>query len=1544
MPHLVLLCNIERVPVLDTAANESTTAMLGFSLNIGAAWSDGSAPNMAHLRPWLWGEITKVRFERRDGNNSVLDTDTVVVIPQTGRVAASALAPLTKRLEDIQQSARFEWSVTRLQEGASEVTAETRYWHAVLGQISVLPFPVPQSLNLSFLFRVPVRSGATQIVAAPVLPGTPERAPGAFEQNAVEKRVWTSTYGGSDPDAVAYVAPCPVEAPPDAFVNLSTLWIEPPAQVAHDADWLGRVEETLTDAFIISPLITEFLRQRMMATPPDSLLSRDGNLRTCVDLALVALRDVVGLGLEPELDGSRLVDRLFRGLSSAMSTAQSELLLDRSRVLFATVTAWRRLLREALATEGPLRILEDAWVEQPVSDVLNQLEELYGLTLYGRRNETLQAIWRLQWRTVLADEEVVKTVPENLRAQMQAAVNEAPASINLRRALAREHLGRFWRALINSNTDPNDRTGQRLLAHCAPAYIRYYARLRWRLGTIARTDGQCRLPATDPRVVPTLSDTVVLADELREALIAQVAAYAGDLAVQLDPPTQARQDQTPHAVTWQLARLQSVDTDDESNQFSDVMRRISGVGVLMRQLSSGGTLPWRCLNMAHLYADGQAIALDGNPLLVPYRMPYRAGLRQVTISYNNQSIIADSPLAQPEMSRVVLHGDDLVDAKELVKYHYSTGEGGRVPGLVYGHVYQWAAFAIGNAGVLPSALASAESPCRLQLSAQLTTPAVRQLTYQRRVPIGGVRLSESGDLSKPARFPALPKEVSPRARDLPAVASLPEAPLLLMAPSGWNMPGNRQPDRFDCQVAPPQVAWECWDRWQAGAGVTTITRRAVLADYYRSASTDRNANVKLDDPAVASMLYFEMAKETAGTFQTVPARGVLLAPLPTSPVAADSVRKFQSPGVRLRCRLRDSEPEGLRLEQTPDGPTVVVSVRRGQVYKLRVCACLRSGLPAVQADRFAAGVATAVATHEGVGLVSPTDLLIETATELLPEETAVWQACATSFNHAPDRGRWYVSATLNGTSDPFAMLHRVEISRQVWRWLGRPTALHPEIRKDWNASEETSLMDETRRWEAVEFGSRTDSDCAILDMPRLRPVETGSTSAPSVLRGIRSFRYEETLADRDGTHEERGLHYRFSLRAFSRYEGIMPAAVRPFVTAQEDVSTRTPGSVVTPTNVPVIASLKNRWRSQFVPCRRESIPAPKVRFILPLTEPSNTRRLLSESRVGGAEETDQSPGLLVVMHETWHQIGGLGEELQAEVDIVRDPTASQPAFFAEAGPDPIQFGNPSLRLERLPSNSAGLSFGRPIGPVGHYFDRDSNSALFVHTSFIVPAPRLPAKKPTDLSWWFAKVRFRRTQRTRRPQALTAASRYRPENAWKLVELTSEPSDPFWVQYLPPFSIFDGEVSLDGVRARQISGRRFVLLSDANGPVALTPAPSDHNVFQLYGVLTRIVTDITGRSDQEQYLSLLEPIGTEWQSPTAIDVGRDQHFRIRIIEVQRPKWRPAGAAAACAAPKDLWEELFGPPGEGNRNCDATARIVRISEPIDSWAAEACRDTQ
>jgi hypothetical protein len=126
-----------------------------------------------------------------------------------------------------------------------------------------------------------------------------------------------------------------------------------------------------------------------------------------------------------------------------------------------------------------------------------------------------------------------------------------------------------------------------------------------------------------------------------------------------------------------------------------------------------------------------------------------------------------------------------------------------------------------------------------------------------------------------------------------------------------------------------------------------------------------------------------------------------------------------------------------------------------------------------------------------------------------------------------------------------------------------------------------------------------------------------------------------------------------------------------------------------------------------------------------------------------------------------------------------------------------------------------------------------------------------------------------------------------------------------------------------------------MLLDINGHAQqVSPTPSDEGIFTLYLVLTRMVSDVIGRPDQESYVATFEQADkVTWKTVANGEsfTNAPGKFRARIIEVQRPNRKPAAGGGCWNGPTGyFWDQFFY---TDDVSCDTPARVVRISEPID-----------
>lgn len=1579
--ELKIICTIERLPALDSAAG------LGFGLNFTVGW--GEAPLAAFeqaMKPWDWNRIGQIRYHWLKADGTALPPNTVNVIPQTGVPTRRQPAAFIRRLNELYTSSAGDpnnllWPQSQYRLNDKE---NARPWHALLKHVSTYPFPLAQCSNTSHLFRVPREADGVDLVAAPIIPKAtetgatfpPETLTPASTATATPDRpkVFKWVYDVTTPfQTLAFFEKVSIDVESLEMFNFTTQWLDIKAtsrNAAFATDWQSDFENRVARGFHLSQFLAGFLTTEKY----QDVLSTEGNAAKVVALALASLRDVADLGISPDPNdvvlGLRLIiEANLTGPDVITPAELSQLTAALPAIRDALFQGpnglqdWATFLNSNLPSEArdlsilkgpPIFPVQATTIRVGPREAIDQLEKVFALSLNTKNEDSsLWLLFRKQWEKALKQ----SGLPDALQAKINKALAKAEseaAGLDLSHQLLLSNLGRFWPQLISSGVN-TDALGHDLVRQCLPDFIRFYARIRLGLtgppGTCPDTPtpapvAGCTFPTLSfaPAIPADLIPDGALLTKLKEALECWIADTMKELSLSPTPTV----TEVPHAITFQAGKVTL-----ENTAAPDPLERIAGIGVLMRETGK----QWRPLNLGFAFTgdppEGAGDPLIRDPLLVPYRFHYRSGVRQISFSYNNQPLIARGPLAGASITNLnsTIEGSNPL---ELTAYKYAPTA--RMPGLKFGANYEFALFAISNSGVIPAALASADSPCRFNPAAPAPPDEVISvpIPYRRLVRVGAPRLfnnaAESGVRKfRPLELPKLPDKVTPLARDIESlyeegdpnlVDRRRDQAIVLLTPGDWVVKGVSVPNKYEFRAKLPATSWECWDRWVMGVNSADPRRQPVITDYFRKAranelaSPGQEIDLQFDDPAIRPELFFLLDKARPdGTLENKGFVRVAMQ-LDTIPANNDLVR-VQRKAILVRCEYQSAPGTESVTEQPAAGSEprhVLVKVVEGEVYRLTMCSAVDTG----DIAKFGERVLDRIPTPAGVPwpnlqLVSPTRLIIEAATAKLPVGEDIWANLTTDFRQAPNKVRstelgknWRLRAEIRNLGNNHRYVHRAEIDRQVWRWTGRTSKEHPELLRDFTPAQENDRRKAHRDWEALEFGERSDSDLVTHNML--------SEKKPAV--GERLFFFEEVLGDAgSGEHhglELRGLHFRFAVRVFSRYEQLIPPQYPASVTSEKEIS-----------EPEFSRKTKFRWKSQFVPCRHtKNLEAPKIKFMLPLTE-------------NVSDQPGNTGGILVVLSEVWHQRGGIGEGIEAEVVMSpdpREPPSLAQKFYFQIGPDPI-VTEKGRHQDNHPIDHKTFRFGNLRGPVGHFYDVLNRSAdftntaaFFVNTSFVLPPPTMDVAgggTSSNFPWHFAKIRLRRTLLTRIPVDSTAAgSGFQPdERFWKVTRIASEYTDPVWVQFLPDFSIFD-QLSEEISELKLIvsdNESEVVLRNSSGNNAVLKEFASDNHSFSLYLVLTKKVFDGTGRNDQEAYVALYKQDDKgiwklDAQTPSLV-TGQTttQDYIARIIEVQTPD---LGAAAGCSTATGLWETLFSKSHVAQNQCDTKARIVRISRPIET----------
>lgn len=1031
------------------------------------------------------------------------------------------------------------------------------------------------------------------------------------------------------------------------------------------------------------------------------------------------------------------------------------------------------------------------------------------------------------------------------------------------------------------------------------------------------------------RYRPRLTAPLAIPDSLTDFLKSFGRRFVAErILPQPEPKDNA--DGTAEALVLQLdAVMRKDDGAATSADQEDEFRRLGGFGVLLKRLD--GRRLWTCLNLAEVLVKGELDPGVRGSIPVPVRLQYRNGVRQVLVSYRNQPLVAESPAAAFSQAREMRPlpreaqdgGEQPEDASwPLLSFRnpYGVNETApRLEELLYGKSYDAAIFLLGTASNLPRELCGSVSGMRIPWLFNLPDAPifpdgthVQRFDHKRLNEIGSVRLEPPAARARSVAaqddmgrlgIPSIPPDVRPLARSLMPAEAAPSdtapnrrTPLILLAPPEQPSPpalkspplwNEEAPRVFEFVARPPSVdvrIWEAWvgdgsnPRFDLNGRIHVWSKFHEFNDAAQGDDKRLLPDATIDDPAVVG-LTFRLTRIYPST-PTAPQTAQVPVTQTAGPNGSD-LKFVQADGVPVR--IESFLPAGSNPETSltvPEGTKrVEIKVKVGEIWRLEITPTLSADA----SDKFHSSLLSTAA--------KPTLLDIEVAAPFPTDNDSRERLHrALRANHLFEPGRDLVQAHLEQV-DFKDLIHRVEVLVQRWRWDGRPVQHFPfdpstgrvEIDpatgkpkppvytfpfKDVNAAGELRDIHD-----GVLFGARESSDY-LLSATQV----DFATTPPATVAPL----YERELTGSPGA-----LYYRFGVRIFSRYAGMMR---RDFSLDSRQAA----------------RGQAERWRRLVVKSRYDrDVPRPVVKLIVPLTQAAGGRH---------------TPGLLVVLDEQWYldSLGGLAEVLVT--DVVRSARPDLPEDLRyELGPDPI------LDMSEDPIFGSNISFPQPVGAIGYTFDTDTLAPLFHKAAFILPPPVITmpegAGDERDLSYHFLKLRFRREIN---PDGLAPGTDGRPpvsrESLW---------TEPVWVQLLPAANRFrvrrgTTEMMAD-VTTLSFDPEAAEFLDGEGKKVIPLPAGGDDRL-NLYILFTRSVPDAFGREGQESYVDFVN-----FDKRREVEVSKRRGARTRLIEVQ---YRVPGGKTLCEL-GDIFELLFPSPEQtpqGPRPRDARARVTRISPPI------------
>jgi hypothetical protein len=1356
--------------------------------------------------------------------------------------------------------------------------------------------------------------------------------------------------------------PNPKHLPTPHFIDPNTYWIatasgqdEPVAEAAASEDWRTALEHRAGEAFDLAQRMLVLLRSTYFPASGSAALPTFGDVDMMRNAILAALRDTADFGLRYGPDGTNLLRFILQRTSLDATTTAT---IETALVALTTFTLdeWTALL---IKCEICANSLQDAFSQPPTGvfasrglsthvatpDYLRAtLDMLDSIQTALATDSTLATVLLNQWADAdptdfnmsfpsagpnATVKTVVAAVFDDLTQPPQDQKSVRTSRI-LRRRMLLANMGTglpastslpIWMALINTpQTGYQDEVAD--VTANLQSLLQSYFRGRF---NITLQDGNAslfagRLPSANWPGTATLP-----APDLSAGLKSDAGTFATNV---LFPDPDDQSQRSSHPVILQVG-----DTTDAAGlkPVNDNERKVAGVGLLIRE----GNGLWTCADIANLYVGEPSnagtftqLALDR---IVPIRLHTRNKLKQPILSYNNASLVTQEadpttqtfagagtvspPETTPDWDQLFqfrldwnIFGNAFLGAGTAGQFLFTipsyiaptgdnTDDWKRIPALKFGSTYSFLPFVIGNSGVLPPLLASLTNPFD-PVSPRVFAnnwPGwagyIRTVKYLRRIGVGAPRIrAASADVQQD--LPAIPPTVVPLARDIDADS---QTPVLLLYDNGTTA---NVTSSFKLKLRPPACDLETWDRWVAGLGPTYRNTRIAIATAVtsctaKSVSEQQTLDLSIDDPAVTGLV-FSLVRvypppTAADVVNPVPISMPALTAFgpsitgPADQVLTTLMQPVQFDGFTVECSI-DPTPA-----LTPSGYGVIVTIPEGQVWKLSAAVNVK------EAGNFE-GLAAA-------NLTRSFDLLIEAASadvfapSASPITLATFQktlCTALQISYANNQlqaslNPWGLPGDANTSRD---LIRHIDLRRQAWRWMGRPIAPLPA---DWKITPPMSLLDAdppdtisptgpqcSRVWEIGSFAERPDEDSAINETTvNFAWPSTKSKAFTAII-----------LYSSDLTNDPRAQYFRFGIDVHSRYEGLPGFAVLP-VRAQLNDAT---GSAFT------------RWMRAVVPPRNSGeIPKPKVLLILPLTEPDST-------------QSSALPDLLVIANEEWFAIGGLAEELHAELDLARDPAVPLSTPTANANPIPELGPNPILTATAL-NSSVKFSSGNvaPADPIGTTFDPGKTAALFGNTCFRLKssmlnsaAPLYPGAAPSaGLEHFEAKIRFRRV--------INAD----PFNTG--ITLQSDPTEAFHVEFQssfvhclttanPPAVVRIGDLTF------AVSGGQLQFTS-AGGVISLQAGPPVSSHLQLWALVMRTIKDVTG-TDQTTAVDILGP-GFTTSVPDSPDLV--VYLLEVLISTELSTVFDSGIAKAASL-------LFPSPTSANPNPNAMARINRCSQVI------------
>jgi hypothetical protein len=1326
----------------------------------------------------------------------------------------------------------------------------------------------------------------------------------------------------------------------DGFIDESTLWVTAPAAGsstwAQGADGHDQLEQRLSGLFDLPLRLLEWADQALLQ---DSPLAIDPNFGTAL---IATMRDLIRTAGDPSShqvverpDGVTVADDIARVIAPRDSTIRQQLIATVQAYYkqYDDYQTWIGRLTDVLKGSGRCgpHDLDPGWEKPPATgqDFKPWLKLMHKMRAWLFDPVNLKAFIRNDWETALTNASL-----SQLWKDHSSDVDAYLTDIDVVTVLRLGFLGSAWKKLTGDWYDPAN-VAQSVNA----ALIGVYER---RLGLQAQGTAVWGYENLQPR-----ADGVSLAQ--KADIETYLRSFIEKWRTSPNGPAPSSTDTTPadysrgnQGINIQFSKFAA--TGDQSSQNEkDEERFLStfrGVGVMLRPSGPsplGTPWDWCVLHLGQYSVRGEVDPkIQKTPdfnadrvVVAPAQIIYRNGLRQVSCTYRNQPLAPRSPAAALSQVRSFQEADGSNQSYdthrlglfELWNPYFRGGASPfHLPRLVFGMQYDAAAFAVGLAGELPTEICDTQKPWRVSSTpTQWNPPASAQFTtkpYLRTVPIGLVRVEgenrrTAGNAISKMTGPSIPDGVYPIIRSINKIADQEDTVIFLCDTDGssaWSPTATNSATFF---MRPPATDLATFDSWPTSSTLPPADRAALYSFIAQNTDTpndQRNLpappDLTLDDPAVTgfsvtlSQVYPTAVPGVAKKFD-------LRRPTPLPNGPPKLLQQFQSASVRVDITAKAGTAQVFVPQLASDPYAVKIAIPPGTVYRIDIA-------PVAVTNLIALALKPAVATRT---------FYVEVATPLgVPD----LNAAATALNDAlvpkltfpgtttQKDDRLEVALNLAALGNLAPQIHRVELMIQRWRWQGRPLA-----RQDASGStvydfpydqlgQAVSPDQVLTPLDGIYFGERDSNDQLVV-----------SAQVDSLLPATQPL---PLLYTYDLSHSPQALYYRFAVRVFSRYEGLLARGA--------SVESRILGIVPPNATAP-----PEQWRRVLPLCRRTApAPKPAIRLIIPLTQ---------------TVADEKTPGLLAVLDDAWFDWAGLAEQLQVRVTSVTTAPASDGTrlTLTQAGPDPV-VTNPIFTrpLQIVPPDLEA------IGPIGFTADTNTNAPLFAKTSFVIPAPTRATDGVNvveDLSWWLLQLQFKRVLN---PEGTVAPDGTLMKSSVSNA-LDSDWTLPIPVQLLPAANLWDVSWNAAGTafQAKVDTGdlvvnfsRGIAILDSAGNALTVDPFPADTsgnvtNRFEVWVLLTVRIEDAFGHSGQEAFVDLVPFADLSRYEPPP---GKSAPTTIRLVEVQcmnkyspvRSTWTDLAGDLFPEPPVSDAVQSKGTPPENVDPAMARARIVRVSPPI------------